>query len=558
MTNLKDDLLQVFLEESLPLAEQVSTLAVSLEPMWVSGKHDPRAIARMQAALHTVKGNAGMLGFAPIAKLVHAMEEALSRLDDTKHRTERFAQRWVEVADLLVALVSDPKQRDMKARAELATTRLATFSEALQRGAAGQSMSPSPVRPRSIVPEPESESKATSALTVRVDFEVLDALLDGLSEATSLASNLSASLAAMRATNADALEKLDAQGESLVRELRALRGTVMRARLVPIAPLLTRIAHLVRDLARQRGLRVRWEQRGEETNVDRAVLDRLSEPLLHIVRNAIAHGIESPAERRSAGKSEVATIGVYVRVERDRLILDVRDDGQGIDVIALRERAQERGISVEGLTDEQALRLAFIPRLSTAKVVDDLAGRGVGLDAVERAIRDIDGDIHVSSERGRGTCFELVLPSAISLLSGVVVGVDGEAYVVPSQHVLEAVRVQDGSLYEVNGRTLFAWRELLPVVDARRFLSVKGSARDAAQRCLVLEVGRERCGFLVSHVDAKIEGVVKPLDPDVCPSSLITGVTILPSGRVLPIIDARQAVAASSRLARSQLAGGPP
>jgi two-component system chemotaxis sensor kinase CheA len=272
------------------------------------------------------------------------------------------------------------------------------------------------------------------------------------------------------------------------------------------------------------------------------VLTRLHEPLLHMVRNAFAHGIETPEQRRAAGKPEEANLLLAAKLVSGRVKIAVVDDGRGLDLTRIAAKASSLGVETDGLSEEELRRLIFMPNFSTAAAVSNLAGRGVGLDVVAEAIHALGGSVDVESAPGAGTAFLLNLPVTISQLKGLVVSVDGELYIVPLGFVLESVAADPRAIHEVGHVPVMSWRgELVPVIDTGALVGT-ASERRAARRgyCVILSSGNRRRGLLVDRLLRRQDVVIKGLDESLGPSKVVFGLSILGDGRVAPILDCAQ------------------
>jgi two-component system chemotaxis sensor kinase CheA len=324
----------------------------------------------------------------------------------------------------------------------------------------------------------------------------------------------------------------------LDRTLKRLEGALMETRLLPISTVFTRFTRLVRDLAHSEGKQIRLEVAGGETRVDKTVIDRLSEPLVHLVTNAIIHGIERPEQRKAQGKPVEATITLRAVQRSDRVILTVTDDGRGLDpdAILLKARALGQAPAAENPSRAEIFALAFLPGLSTTDQVSQLSGRGVGLDVVASSIRALSGNVSVGSEPGRGTTFSLRLPLTVAVLRSLLVEVSRERYALPLSDVAETVRVRPETLHQVARQGMMTWRgEVIPVLDGGRLLG--GESAEARSYCVVLRSATRHRGLMVDALLGHHEVVVKALDPSLGRPPAVAAATILGDGRVACILD---------------------
>jgi two-component system chemotaxis sensor kinase CheA len=317
-----------------------------------------------------------------------------------------------------------------------------------------------------------------------------------------------------------------------------MESVVMGTRLLPIATVFGRFPRLVRDLAHSEQKQVRLVTSGGETSLDKAILDRLSEPLIHLLNNAVVHGIESVEERVSRGKPPEATLQLTAASQSSRVVIRLTDDGRGLDEQKILAKAEALGLEVRGSGSEQIHSVIFLPGFSTAAEVSQLAGRGVGLDVVATSIHGLGGTIEVESRPGRGCSFTLDLPLTLAIVRSLIVEVDQERYAVPISHVAETIRATPDAIHEINRRGVTLWRgDLIHVADGGALL---GTGRGEASRrfYIVISSGGKRRGVLVDRLVGHQDVVVKGLDPTLGRPGVVSGTTILGDGRVACILDA--------------------
>lgn len=528
------ELLQDYVLECLPLADQVADASVELERRWHAGDPADDLLASLAGPLHTVKGNSAMMGLAPAQRTAHALEDACGLLRRTPgRRTDAAGALLAEGAGLLVDLVRH-------ASPDMDSVPAARFAERV-RGwleAGGDSADPQPERRRAERRGSEQGDRVDSV--VRVDFRRLDALLEVLGEGLIQHSALAEAWQALaRRTGAcEELDRLDQTILALEKTLKRLESTLMETRLLPISTVFGRFPRMVRDTAAAEGKRVRLVQSGGETPLDKAVLDRLSEPLIHLVTNAIVHGMESPEARRAAGKPEEGTLSLDAAPQAGRVVIRVADDGRGLNEKAIRKKAEALGQEVRE-DDVIPLRsLIFLPGLSTAEQVSALAGRGVGLDVVAGAIHALGGTIDVETEPGRGTVFTLSLPVTLAIVRSLIVEIDRERFALPLAHVAETVRAEPEAIREINHRGVTQWRgDLIHVTDGGAVLGTEPARRAPRRFYVVMAAGGRRQALLVDRLVGHQDVVVKGLDPALGRPDVVSGTTILGDGRVACILD---------------------
>jgi two-component system chemotaxis sensor kinase CheA len=321
-----------------------------------------------------------------------------------------------------------------------------------------------------------------------------------------------------------------------------LQKTAMAMRLVPMGPLFRRMARLVRDLSRQFGKQVEMETQGDDIELDRTIVEELADPLMHMVRNALDHGIEFPAERSAAGKPAAARLLLKAQHQSGQVVIEISDDGRGLDREKILDRALQKGLvqSANTLTDTEVFNLIFEPGFTTAAQVTNVSGRGVGMDVVRRHIEKLRGRIEIRSTLGHGATFLLKLPLTLAIIEGLVVSVGAERYIVPLFAVREMFRPTAETIWTVQQRVEMALVRgtLLPVVRLYRVFNVQPSHEDPGQGVLVVaEVeGRQFC-LLVDALIGKQEVVIKSLGDTFKHVSGVAGGAILGDGRVGLILD---------------------
>jgi two-component system chemotaxis sensor kinase CheA len=320
-----------------------------------------------------------------------------------------------------------------------------------------------------------------------------------------------------------------------------------------VSQVFDRFPRLVRDAARSLGKKVDFVIEGKEIELDRSMLDEIGDPLVHLLRNSLDHGIEAPAERRAHGKPETGTLRLSASRERSRIIIRVEDDGRGIQRDRVLARAVQNGLvardEVAGLPDEEVYRLLTRPGFSTAETVTDVSGRGVGLDVVATRVRALGGMLEIWSEPGRGTSMTLQLPQTLAIVRALLVRQSGETYALPLTHVGETVHLQPAEVGRVKGRTVaFLREEVIPLLALKQILRANGNGatHGAKRHAVILEVGEQRIGLEVDALMGQQEIVVKQFDATADTLRLFSGATILSDGRPALILDAGSVLAAAA------------
>jgi two-component system chemotaxis sensor kinase CheA len=396
-------------------------------------------------------------------------------------------------------------------------------------------------------PAPEATPAASSnkavpqadAGSIRVATEKLDNIINLVGELL-----ITQSMLCRFADGVDPneLDRLRQGLSQLARNTRELQESVMQIRMLPISFAFNRFPRIVHDLSRKLGKKVELSLTGEGTELDKTVLEKISDPLVHLVRNALDHGLETPEQRVAAGKQETGRIELRAFHEGGNIIIEVRDDGAGLNTTRILQKARERGLVPpdQDLTEEQIDNLIFMPGFSTAEQLSDVSGRGVGMDVVRRNINDLGGHVQISSKAGLGSTVRIRLPLTLAILDGQLVRVGGEIYVISLLAILETIQVTRDRLNTLVGRTeVFRLRdEYLPVVKLCDQFGIEPDSRSAEHGLLVVvEADGKRVGVLVDDLLAQQQVVIKSLEANFMSVSGVAGATILGDGQVALIID---------------------
>ncbi len=581
------ELMRLFCAEAEELLQEIEQGVLVLE----ASPTDADTLATVFRAFHTLKGNAAVMKLVVLQRLTHELE---SLLDAARRGARPLDRDAIEVvlagADVVAAYVAEtnhqldgldsgraiplpvqgivdrvhallerpsaaappapaPGTVPLPAKAPRATVTTPPPAAARLAPEARPEPVPPPARPTPPipavaalppVPKPTSDaakgSQATaSSGSVRVDTTRLDGLLDLVGELVIAQSMV--------------VEAAGGRDESLVRSLTQLRSitsdlqrTAMALRMVPIRGAFQKMGRLVRDTAVELGKDIRLIVEGSETELDRTVIEEIGDPLVHMIRNAADHAIERPAERIAAGKPASGTIHLSACHQGGFVVVQVSDDGRGLDPARIRAKAVERGlIAADSVLDTRdTLELIFAPGFSTAAQVSDLSGRGVGLDVVRRNVERVRGKVEVESVPGQGTTFTLSMPLTLAIIEGLVVAVAGQRFVIPAIAVRESFRPRPGGVSTVHGQgELVAVRgQQVPLVRLGRHLGITGAVDDPTQAIVVvLEAGSDRRCLLVDELVGKKEVVIKPLGESFSGRTPFAGAAILGDGRVGLILD---------------------
>ena len=406
--------------------------------------------------------------------------------------------------------------------------------------------------PASLVAERRTghDRRQADSESIRVGIEKIDAIINMVGELVITQSMLSEVGMTLQGLDDHGLESLRDGLDQLERNTRELQEGVMRIRMLPISFAFSRFPRLVHDLSSKLGKKVELKLSGEQTELDKTVMEKIGDPLVHLVRNALDHGIESPEMRCSQGKPETGQIHLDAYHQGGNIVIEVSDDGAGLNRQRIAARARERGLVPESgeLEEERILDCIFDPGFSTAETVSDVSGRGVGMDVVRRNIRDLGGSVDVSSQPGRGSRFTIRLPLTLAILDGQLVRVGDQVYVTPLISIVESLQVCAEQINSIAGRgEVYRLRdEYIPIMDLRRKFDINPPASALVGSLLVVvESEGKKTGLVVDELLGQQQVVIKSLETNYRPVACISGATILGDGTVALILDAGQLVNAA-------------
>ncbi|MGW9949041.1 two-component system chemotaxis sensor kinase CheA [Rhizobium leguminosarum] len=390
---------------------------------------------------------------------------------------------------------------------------------------------------------PAVVSQAKAAENVRVPAERLDELMDRVGELVIAQSRLS------QLASASTDIALRSVSEEIERLSGELRDTMMVLRMVPVATLFSRFRRLVHDLARETGKVIELVTEGESTEVDKTVIERLADPLVHLVRNSIDHGLETPAERLASGKTEAGTVTLSARQAGGEVIISIKDDGRGINRERVRAKAESSGLIQPGqpLSDSELLQLIFAPGFSTAAAITNLSGRGVGMDVVKKTVEALRGAIDIVSMPGQGSEVSLRIPLTLAIIDGLLVRVGSGRYVIPLSAVEECLELSLEEDLRSRGRSFISLRDSLVPFLRLRDLFRTGTKPDVHQKVVVISTGTERVGLVVDQIIGDHQTVIKSMSKLHNNVATFSGATILGDGSVALILDVGHLVAAGQQ-----------
>ena len=538
------------------------------------------AVAAVFRAFHTIKGTCGFLGLTPHAELAHKAENLL---DEVRKEKMDFADSVVDATfnalDMLKAMTADlktalehggvytpaPKLREVYDFVVSVRDNAPTGKTAPPEAETGdeppigaETSSGSAQEADSFVPpsDPAPEAKDSSPpetpvanqngsggtqikQTMKIDADKIDLLLDTIGELVIVESIVTQD----ESLNGNTSPRLERNLAQLTKITRSLQDMGMSMRMIPIEATFRRMARLVRDLAKKSGKQVELEMQGKETELDKAMVEKLGDPLVHMVRNAVDHGIEpTPEDRVAAGKPAKARVTLKAYHEGGSIHIGISDDGRGLNRQALADKAMERGIisSAEGMSDEEMYALIFEPGFSTAAQITDVSGRGVGMDVVRSNIEALRGNIRIHSLPGEGTTFTLVLPLTMAIIDGMLVRVGSERYILPLLSIIQSFQPTPDMLATVAGRgeTLPFRGRLVPLFRLSRLFTVQDAFSDPTQGiAVVVEDAGRQVAILVDELLGQNQTVIKSLGSAMGSISGVAGASIMSDGQPGLIID---------------------
>jgi two-component system chemotaxis sensor kinase CheA len=583
MSSPATDIRADFLVEVGEILDQLGGQMVALE----RAPADRDSLNAVFRGFHTIKGGAGFLDFVAMVSVCHAVEDRLNAARDGSAPLDAAAFDGVQQGiDLLVDMLQaisaglDPEPAPQAlldalragasaAPAPVPVTVPAPVAAAAGAASAGDDIddldfealldslhgaggvpgatpAAAPTPPPTPPPAPPAPPRAAPPsrppaaveppdVTVRVDVRRLDAMVNLVGELV-LARNR---LKTLRPRLRD--DDLDRAVASLDVATSRLQGAVMTARMQPVGRVFSRFPKLARDVARQLDKQVQLDVAGADTELDRNLVEALADPLVHLVRNAIDHGIETPEARRRAGKPEQGVVRISAQQEGDHVAIEVRDDGAGIDPDRIRRKAVDKGLidddAAARLSAEECLQLLFLPGFSTRDEVSDLSGRGVGMDVVQSRIRELSGSVQIHSEPGAGSRFAIRVPLTLAILPTLLVEVGGDVYALPLVRVVEVLSHDPGKALWIDGQRVLDLRQQpLPLLGLREWLGL-APAPLPDSTCVVLQSGEQRYCLAVDQVRGREEVVIKALPPTLRGLPGYAGASLIGDGRMALILD---------------------
>jgi two-component system, chemotaxis family, sensor kinase CheA len=535
MDSQRDLILKSFLAESGEGLGQMEQDILGLE----SRPEDGELIQSVFRVVHTMKGNACLLELQNLMVFAHALEDLLDAIRNGKLSVEP------DIITLLLASLDVLRQMSAAAgqgvdeTSQSATDMMARISYYLSSDSKKQANAAeddSAVLAPETAPVLAGAARKETTRTLRVDVEKLDRLLNLVGEITIARGRMTQLLASKGDTTLEEIRDAHSFADALHLELRE---TILKTRMVPMGLLFRQYARTVRDLAKSHGKMAELQIEGEEVEVDTSIVEHLRDPLLHMVRNAVAHGIEPSTVRTRIGKPQAGTITVRAAHQGSNIRIEVSDDGAGLDRQGIIEAARRRGLAAEldKLSDHDIQQLIFEPGFSTASQVSELSGRGVGMDVVRRNVQALRGSVQITSQPGSGTTVHIQLPLTLAIIEGFAVGIGNETYVIPVDQVAECVKLPEEQNDLGRKEGILQLRDApLPFLYLKDHFGLAGE-RSRRQSIVVVQHDANQVGLVVDALHGAMQTVIKPLPAIVKDVPGVSGSAILGSGRVALILD---------------------
>lgn len=560
---------QEIIDDFLNNAEEMMNALTQSLLQFEKNFFDPEIVNEMFRYAHTLKGTSAMLGYSCIEKLCHAMENLLDKI------RKKQIQPHSGLVDAL--FVGTDRLRELFAMLRAGALPEIPVDDLLFVFEAGNSTSERPLAAASEVQEDltalvhsadsasqvESEKRisntvASAGSSIRVDLKRVDTLVNLVGELVMDRTRFLKIEESLRASvgTSDVCHQMSESVSLLNRHMNEVQSLVMRMRMIPVSATFSKFTRVVRDIARQCGKDVDFFVEGGETELDKSLVEELYEPLVHLIRNSVDHGIESPLIRESAGKSQKGWIRLSASQQGNIIIVCVEDDGKGLDAERIRSKAVEKGLIKESdsLSTQELINLIFEPGFSTAESVSTLSGRGVGLDVVRKNIQKLKGVIELSTEQGKGTKFSIKMPTTLAILPSLMVESAGVRFAIPLVNVIESLRLSQDKFRTVGRREFAKLREeLVPLVELSRALGInrkseRGGSRmsnvtntlspsSASRMFVVVGSGHQRVGIVVDRLLGQQDIVIKSLGHRLSQVFATAGGCVMDDGYVALVLD---------------------
>jgi len=561
------ELVQDFLVETNEIIENLDHDLVELE----SNQNDLELLNKIFRGAHTMKGSSSFLGFNKLAELTHHAEDILNKL----RKGEMVVTR--EIMDTLLEFVDKTKQiisdiengtdntdctsviEDLKLASEGKLTSKTKNTSAAQPAQAAQPAAAPAPKPQA-APKQEAPKVVHQATpveqTIRVDVSRLDSLVNLVGELV-LSRNMLSQIAGElenKFENEYLVEQLLVATNSIGMNTTELQLAIMKTRMIAIGKVFNKFPRVVRDIARDTGKEIELIISGEETELDKQVIESIGDPLLHMIRNSCDHGIETPDVRLAKGKPRMGTVNLSAYHEGNHVVIEIKDDGAGMDPNKLKRKAIEKGVitvdEANSMDDKQAFALIFKPGFSTAEKITNISGRGVGMDVVRTNIEKLNGIITIDSKIDEGSTFYLKLPLTLAIIQALLVEVAGETFAIPLASVVETVRITNEEIHSFEGREVLKLRDrVLSLIRLDEAFALDELEQDEIY-VVVVALAEKQLGFIVDKLIGQEEIVIKSLGDYLGGNPGIAGATITGDGRVRLILDVAGVIEVAQNMPR--------
>lgn len=553
----------IFFEEAAEHLASLETLLLSLD----LNQPDSEKLNAIFRAAHSIKGSASTFGFPDMASVTHDLETLLDRV---RKQELQLSERIIDITlvardvllDQLAAHQGGEGVPDQRVTDVIAKIRAIANEEELSPALSGDAISDGDNPPESNVvsldPKAVSESKQAATApssehsSIRVSIERVDQLINLVGELVITQSMLAQTAQLNQVTDEPIdFERLKERLQQLERNTRELQESVMSIRMLPVSSVFSRFPRLVRDLAGKLNKQIELRTVGEGTEIDRGVIEKITDPLTHLIRNSVDHGIETMDERVAAGKSVKGLVTLTACHQGGSVVIEIHDDGRGLNRDKLLAKARERNVFVpENPSDQDIWQLIFAPGFSTAEAVTDVSGRGVGMDVVRRNIEQLGGRVELTSVTGKGTTISIRLPLTLAIMDGMSVGIGDNTYIVPLTTIIESLRPRQEDVKSVagSGRVVFVRGEYLPLVALHEVFGLTPISNRPEQGILIIvdtECGR--AALFVDELLGQRQVVIKSLESNYRKVPGISAATIMGDGSVSMILDVSEVVRLAKR-----------
>lgn len=565
-----------FIKETSDIVENLDRELLELE----QNPNNKELLNSIFRDAHTIKGSAAFLNFKYIKELTHKMESLLDKLrneeiivtteivdilfksiDFLKSMLNSIMEGKSDEADIVEIVkeilncsegvitekavyekISESNKEEIKTETEeeIKTEK----KQKIEKEITEEQKVTELVKDREINSEIEEERiekkdeiQVKSTNTIRVDTKRIDNIMNMVSELVTGRNRL------LQIGQQFKSEELNETSQFIGRVTTEIQSAVMKIRMVPLEKTFSRFSRIVRDLSKQLDKEITFTVKGQETELDKIVSEEIYEPILHILRNALDHGIEKAEERRKAGKNPVGSVTISARQEENFVYIDISDDGKGINVEDIKKKAVEKGIitkeAVDKMNEYDIINIIFRPGFSTASVVSEVSGRGVGMDVVKTSIEKIGGLVDIITERGKGSTFRIRLPLTLAIMQVLIIEVSGKKYAIPLNSVVESIRIEKEEIETISGgEAIFLRGRPLPIVYLSSVFDIKESEKNSGKiSIVVLGFGEKRAGLVIDEMFGKLEIVIKPLGSYLGKVRGVSGTAILGDGSIIMILD---------------------